>query len=103
MGIAGVAGNGQHELAEVLTGLRKPTSGKLLFENQPLDEHTNWMEVGKKLAHIPEDRAAVGSVPALGVGENLILKRFNRPPISTHWSINYSAVHENGVRLGGCL
>jgi len=99
LGIAGVAGNGQRELAEVLTGLRKPTSGRMMFGAIPLDSHTNWMEVGQQLAHIPEDRAAVGSVPALGVAENLILKRYNRPPISTRWSINYSAVHENGVRL----
>jgi general nucleoside transport system ATP-binding protein len=99
LGIAGVAGNGQRELAEVLTGLRHHTSGKLLFGNVPLDAHTNWMEVGQKLAHIPEDRAAVGSVPALGVAENLILKRFNRPPISTGWSINFAAVHQNGVKL----
>jgi len=99
LGIAGVAGNGQRELAEVLTGLRKPTSGILLFNDMPLDSHTNWMEVGQNLAHIPEDRAAVGSVPALGVAENLILKRYNRPPISSRWSINFSAVHENGVRL----
>ena len=99
LGIAGVAGNGQRELAEVLTGLRQPTSGKLLFGNLPLDAHTNWMEVGQKLAHIPEDRAAVGSVPALGVAENLILKRYNRPPISTGWSINFAAVRQNGVRL----
>ena len=99
LGIAGVAGNGQRELAEVLTGLRKPTSGKLMFGNLPLDNHTNWMEVGQTLAHIPEDRAVMGSVPALGVAENLILKCFNRPPISTGWSINNLAVHENGVRL----
>jgi ABC-type uncharacterized transport system ATPase subunit len=99
LGIAGVAGNGQRELAEVLTGLRQPTSGKLLFGNLPLDAHTNWMAVGQKLAHIPEDRAAVGSVPALGVAENLILKRYNRPPISTGWSINFAAVRQNGVRL----
>ncbi len=99
LGIAGVAGNGQRELAEVLTGLRKPTSGKLMFGEIPLDSHTNWMEVGQNLAHIPEDRAVVGSVPALGVAENLILKCFNRPPISTGWSINNLAVHENGVRL----
>ena len=83
LGIAGVAGNGQRELAEVLTGLRQPTSGKMLLGNIPLDSHTNWMEVGQRLAHIPEDRAAVGSVPALGIAENLILKRYNRPPIST--------------------
>jgi ABC-type uncharacterized transport system ATPase subunit len=99
LGIAGVAGNGQRELAEVLTGLRQPTSGKLLFGNMTLDGHTNWMEVGQKLAHIPEDRTAVGSVPALSVAENLILKSYNRPPISTRWSINYSAVHQNGARL----
>ena len=99
LGIAGVAGNGQRELAEVLTGLRQSTSGRVKFGNTPLDGHTNWMEVGQKLAHIPEDRAAVGSVPALGVAENLILKRYNRPPISTRWSINFSEVHKNGLRL----
>lgn len=99
LGIAGVAGNGQRELAEVLTGLRVPTSGKIIFENNALDTHTNWLEIGQKLAHIPEDRAVVGSIPVLGVGENLILKRYNRPPISTRWSINYSAVHENGVQM----
>jgi len=99
LGIAGVAGNGQRELAEVLTGLRESTSGSAMFGNVPLDSHTNWMEVGQQLAHIPEDRAAVGSVPALGVAENLILKRYNRPPISTRWSINYSEVTKNGVQL----
>ena len=99
LGIAGVAGNGQRELAEVLTGLRKPISGKIMFGGTPLDSRTNWMEVGQQLAHIPEDRAAVGSVPTLSVAENLILKCFNRSPISTSFSINYSAVRENGVRL----
>jgi len=97
--IAGVAGNGQRELAEVLTGLRKPTSGTIFFGNKQLDSHTNWLEISQQLAHIPEDRAAFGSVPALGVAENLILKCFNRPPISKGWSINYSAVRENGTRL----
>jgi general nucleoside transport system ATP-binding protein len=99
LGIAGVAGNGQRELAEVLTGLRKSTSGKVMFGNQPLNSHTNWMEVGRNLAHIPEDRAAVGSIPTLSIGENLILKSFNQPPISKGWSINSSAVRENGLRL----
>jgi len=71
----------------------------MLFSNVPLDAHTDWMEVGQRLAHIPEDRAAVGSVPALGVAENLILKGFNRPPMSTRWSINSAAVYQNGTRL----
>jgi simple sugar transport system ATP-binding protein len=99
LGIAGVAGNGQRELAEVLTGLRQPISGTVKFGDQPLDRQTNWMEVGQRLAHIPEDRAAVGSIPAMGIAENLILKRFNRPPISRGWAINSTAVHQNGVQL----
>jgi len=78
LGLAGVAGNGQRELAEVLTGLRHPTSGTMDFSKKSLDAHTHWLELGQQLAHVPEDRAAVGSVSALSVAENLILKRFNR-------------------------
>ncbi len=99
LGIAGVAGNGQRELAEVLTGLRPVTGGTMRFENTLLDSRTNWLEIGQHLAHIPEDRAAVGSVPNLSIAENLILKRFKRPPIAAGWSINKAAVRQNATRL----
>jgi len=99
LGIAGVAGNGQRELAEVLTGWRQKTAGSVNFGNVPLDSHTQWLRINQRLSHIPEDRAAVGSVPALSVAENLILKRFFRPPIATGWSINQGAVHQNAVKL----
>ena len=99
LGLAGVAGNGQRELAEVLTGLRHPTSGTMDFSKKSLDAHTHWLELGQQLAHVPEDRAAVGSVSALSVAENLILKRFNRPPIAKGWSINSIAVKQNAVKL----
>jgi ABC-type uncharacterized transport system ATPase subunit len=99
LGIAGVAGNGQRELAEVLTGLRPVMSGKVMFGEVPLDRHTSWQNLGQKLAHIPEDRGAVGSVPGLSIAENLILKNFHRPPISRGWTINRAAVHQNAVRL----
>lgn len=101
LGIAGVAGNGQRELAEVLTGLRNSVKGKLMFGDIALDKHTSWLNLGQKLAHIPEDRAAVGSVPGLSIAENLILKSFHRPPIAAGWSINRVAVHQNAVRLTG--
>jgi ABC-type uncharacterized transport system ATPase subunit len=99
LGIAGVAGNGQSELAEVLTGLRNCTGGTAFLGETPLNSATHWHEVGQKLAHIPEDRSAVGSVPGLSVAENLILKRFNKPPIASGWSIDLGAVHDNAVRL----
>ncbi len=99
VGVAGVAGNGQRELAEALTGLRHPTAGKMTLGKTALDSHTQWLKLGRLLAHIPEDRAAFGSVPELSVAENLILKRFYRPPISAGWSINASAVRQNAERL----
>jgi general nucleoside transport system ATP-binding protein len=99
LGIAGVAGNGQRELAECLTGLRRAVSGKMLFGDIPLDNHTSWLDLGQKLAHIPEDRAGVGSIPGLSIAENLILKSFHRPPIAAGWSIDRTAVHKNAVRL----
>ncbi len=99
LGVAGVAGNGQRELAEVITGLRPATGGRVLFGQELLTGKVRWLEVSQRLAHIPEDRAAVGSVPSLSVAENLILKCFNRPPIAAGWSINASAVQQNAVRL----
>ena len=99
LGLAGVAGNGQRELAEVLTGLRACTGGTAYLSDMPLNAATRWQEVGQRLAHIPEDRSAVGSVPGLSVAENLILKRFNKKPIARGWAINSVAVHNNAVHL----
>jgi general nucleoside transport system ATP-binding protein len=99
VGVAGVAGNGQRELAETLTGLRTPTAGTIKLGDTPLNTRTHWLDLGRRLAHIPEDRAAVGSVPTMSVADNLILKRFYRPPISHGWSVNSTAVHDNAVQL----
>jgi len=70
-----------------------------MFGKIPLDNHTQWLKISQKLGHIPEDRAAVGSVPALSVAENLILKRFHRSPIAAGWALNSSAIQQNAVRL----
>ena len=99
LGVAGVAGNGQRELAEVLTGLRDTTGGSMVFDQITLGPTSDWMEIGHHLAHIPEDRSAVGSVPGLSVAENLILKCFNRAPVASGWSINTNAVEKNAVKL----
>jgi ABC-type uncharacterized transport system ATPase subunit len=99
LGIAAVAGNGQRELAEVITGLRPATGGRIHLGDQELDGHTNWLKIGEQLGHIPEDRAAVGSVPNLSVAENLILKSYPRPPIASGWSINFQVVRELAKHL----
>jgi ABC-type uncharacterized transport system ATPase subunit len=99
LGVAGVAGNGQRELAEVLTGLHPATSGSARLGTTRLGKHTRWQDLGQHLAHIPEDRAAVGSMPGLSVAENLILRIFRDPPIGVGWGIDRAAVQKNAERL----
>lgn len=99
VGIAGVAGNGQRELAEVLTGLRQPSGGTITFLDRKLNERTRWQEIDVLMAHIPEDRGAVGSVPGLSIAENLILKNYFRPPIASGLSINRAMVRQNATQL----
>ncbi|MDT7921200.1 MAG: ABC transporter ATP-binding protein [Meiothermus sp.] len=81
LGIAGVAGNGQSELVEVLAGLRNPTAGSLRLLGQPLPAHpARLFALG--VAHIPEDRIQMGTVPSMSVAENLALRTFDRPPLA---------------------
>jgi simple sugar transport system ATP-binding protein len=81
LGIAGVAGNGQRELAETITGLRPVTAGSLriagkMLTNRPAAEITR-----AGVAHIPEDRLATGLMGGMDLSENAILRGYTRPPL----------------------
>jgi len=77
VGIAGVQGNGQTELVEALTGLRKATSGVIALDGKDLT-HSNPRERHQMgMAHIPEDRQRQGLVGGLSVAENLVLTRYH--------------------------
>ena len=77
VGIAGVQGNGQTELVEALTGLRKATSGLIALDGKDLT-HSNPRERHQMgMAHIPEDRQRQGLVGGLSVAENLVLTRYH--------------------------
>ncbi len=79
LGIAGVSGNGQSELIEVLSGLRKPISGQVLLAGKTLESNPAKLFI-EGVAHIPEDRIHMGTVPSMSVSENLALRQYNRPP-----------------------
>jgi simple sugar transport system ATP-binding protein len=72
-GIAGVDGNGQKELAEVITGLRKATGGNIVINNTDITNHCPEEIIRKKVAHIPEDRQKTGSIINFNLTENSIL------------------------------
>ncbi|MEF3254711.1 MAG: ABC transporter ATP-binding protein [Deferribacterales bacterium] len=83
LGIAGISGNGQKALAEVLTGLKDPVDGKILLNNQDVTKGNSRQKYIHGIAHIPEDRKAMGIAPDLTVEENLILKNFKDKKFGT--------------------
>lgn len=85
LGLAGVSGNGQRELAEALTGLRHVDSGKVLFLGKDMTNRSPAAMIGAGLGYIPEDRHHEGIVPRFTVKENLVLKDFPTPQFS--WSV----------------
>ena len=82
LGIAGVAGNGQRELAEVITGLRKVTRGEIIIRNQNMTNTSPRKVIDERVSHVPEDRLGTGLIPNLPVSDNAILKGYLRPPLS---------------------
>ena len=82
LGIAGVAGNGQRELAETITGLRPATAGRIVIDGRDLTNRPA-REIAKAgVAHVPEDRLGTGLVSGLDVSTNAILRDYHRPPLA---------------------
>lgn len=82
LGVAGVAGNGQRELAEVITGLRPVSGGQILLGTENITNRPPRRAIDLGLSHVPEDRMHTGLIANMSVSENLILKDYRRPPLS---------------------
>jgi len=80
LGVAGVSGNGQHELSEVLTGLRKAHRGSAILETRDLASCSAREVADLGVAHVPTERIRMGTVPTMTIQENLILKSYRTPP-----------------------
>jgi len=76
LGIAGVAGNGQRELAEVITGLRPVTKGAITIGSEQLSNGDPRAAIDLGVAYVPEDRMGTGISPNLSIAENLMLKSY---------------------------
>ncbi|WP_426571911.1 ABC transporter ATP-binding protein [Aquihabitans sp. McL0605] len=83
LGVCGVSGNGQKELAEVIAGMRTLEGGSITIAGTPLTAADPRKAHAAGLAHIPEDRMHTGLSPSLPIEENLALTSYRRPPIST--------------------
>jgi ABC-type uncharacterized transport system ATPase subunit len=82
VGIAGVDGNGQSELVEALTGLRRAKSGKIVFDGVDLTRANARRFLDSGIGHIPEDRQREGLILNFSLAENLGLRGYRRAPVS---------------------
>ena len=99
VGIAGVQGNGQRELVEALTGLRKVEEGTVTIDGE-VSTHLsprNITEMG--VAHIPEDREKHGLVMAYSLSDNMVLNNYYLKPFASGVVMHHNIIAENGAQL----
>jgi simple sugar transport system ATP-binding protein len=103
LGLAGVSGNGQKELAEVVTGLRPATSGKVLLEGREITNGSIAELTGRGIAYIPEERMRDGMIGNFTVAENAILREHGRPPYARVGFLNGRAIARRCTELVGAF
>lgn len=82
LGIAGVAGNGQRELAEVVTGLRKVTQGHVIIDGEDRTNRPPLDIIRSGVSHIPADRIGMGAVGNMAVSDNIAMKGYRSAPLA---------------------
>jgi simple sugar transport system ATP-binding protein len=99
VGIAGVSGNGQRQLAEAISGARSRTAGEVFASGAPLRNGDPEDAILRGVAHVPEDRLGTGVSPSLSVADNLILKSHRRSPIATRGILRRERIAANAKDL----
>ncbi|KGN03241.1 ABC transporter ATP-binding protein [Clostridium novyi A str. 4570] len=99
VGIAGVDGNGQKELVEVLTGLRKVESGTIKLNQKDITGKTTKQIMELGVGHIPEDRQQRGLILPYSLYENSILGIHHKAPFSKNMIMNYKKIKEHAKKL----
>ncbi len=99
MGIAGVDGNGQRELAEALIGLRKVEKGKIQFNDREITHLSTKKRIACNLSYVPADRQNYGLVLPMKVSENLIIGYHDRKPFIRGINLDFKAITEYSKKL----
>jgi simple sugar transport system ATP-binding protein len=99
VGLAGVSGNGQRELAEVINGLRKVESGQILFDGKDIANFSPAEVIKAGMGYVPEERNTEGIVPSFSMKENFILKDNQSETYSSHSFIKNKVVEEMANQL----
>ena len=96
--LAGVAGNGQRELAETIAGIRTPTEGSVRVDGKPLRADPR-AAIAARVAYVPEDRLGTGVAPSLSIASNLVLKSYRGRHSSRGPLLRLRRIRESAVEL----
>jgi simple sugar transport system ATP-binding protein len=99
LGVAGVSGNGQRELAHGLVGLRNPTEGTIEVKGEDVTHNSVLDHIDRGIGYVPQNRIGMGLSPGLTTEENLALKSYRHPPFSQGPRLRASAFNEQGEEL----
>jgi simple sugar transport system ATP-binding protein len=97
--VAGVAGNGQRELAETIAGMRAPTSGSMRIGGKPLRLGDPRTAIAAGIAYVPEDRLGTGVAPSLSIASNLVLKSYRGRTASRGPLLRLGRIREHAVEM----
>jgi ABC-type uncharacterized transport system ATPase subunit len=99
LGIAGVAGNGQRALAEVVVGLRDVRAGRVIFDGRDVSRWSIRRRIDAGIGYCPEDRLRYGVAPALSVQENLIAKSYAQAPVGGRFLLDPRRARRHAAEL----
>jgi ABC-type uncharacterized transport system ATPase subunit len=94
VGVAGVAGNGQRELAETIVGMRPVTSGAVEVCGRRLGGGDPREAISAGVAYVPEDRLGTGVAPGLSIASNVVLKSYRGAPVSTGPILRFGRIRD---------
>jgi simple sugar transport system ATP-binding protein len=99
VGLAGVAGNGQRELAEVVVGLRPSRGGRVVLSGSDITARSARRRIEAGIGYVPEDKLGQGVAASLSVADNLVSKRYRRSPLSRGFLLSRSRARREAEEL----
>jgi general nucleoside transport system ATP-binding protein len=99
LAIAGVAGNGQRELAETVTGMRSAARGEVIVDGKRLRAGDARTAIRAGVAHVPEDRLTTGVAPSLSIAANVVLKSYRGSSVTRGPLLRLLAIREHAAAL----
>lgn len=99
LGLAGISGNGQRELAEAITGLREVTGGKVILEDEDITHAHPGTRTSRMLSYIPEERMRDGMIRDFTIAENMVLREHHVSPFSENGFLMLKTIAKHSDNL----